>query len=296
MSNNTSFWLAMVYFCNMSLLAVPKKSLGQNFLVSERAIKRIVDATPVKPDQWILEIGPGMGALTGRLIEHYDHVVAIEKDDTLYSNLQEKFSTPIGSGAFHLIHDDILVFDPEKFFKNKSENGIVPPYAIVANIPYNITGLIFRKFLTTTHQPESMVVLIQKEVATRILAKESKESLLSLSIKAYGTASLVTHVSRGSFNPSPNVDSTVIHIKEISKKRFATQKHEELFFTLIHAGFGHKRKMLVKNMLDQNLGTREFWEKILAEKNMLTTIRAEDLSIDDWIFITNIMYTTYYGT
>jgi 16S rRNA (adenine1518-N6/adenine1519-N6)-dimethyltransferase len=140
-----------------------------------------------------------------------------------------------------------------------------------------------------------MVILIQKEVATRILAKESKESLLSLSIKAYGTASLVTHVSRGSFNPSPNVDSAVIHIKDISKQRFASPAHEDLFFVLIHAGFGHKRKMLIKNMLDNNLGARVFWEKILTEKNMPTTIRAEDLLIDDWIFITNIVYTTYYG-
>jgi 16S rRNA (adenine1518-N6/adenine1519-N6)-dimethyltransferase len=279
----------------MSLSVVPKKSLGQNFLVSERAIRRIVEATAVKTGQWILEIGPGMGALTGQLIERYDHVVAIEKDDVLYSSLLEQFATPINSGKFHLIHTDILDFNQEKFFAERKAQGFIPYYAIVANIPYNITGLIFRKFLTTAHQPESMVVLIQKEVATRILAKESKESLLSLSIKAYGTTSLVTHVSRGSFNPSPNVDSSVIHIKEISKQRFISPAHEDLFFILIHAGFGHKRKMFIKNMLDNNLGTREFWEKVLIEKNMPTTIRAEDLSIDDWIFITNIVYTTYYG-
>ncbi len=279
----------------MSLSVIPKKSLGQNFLVSERAIKRIVGEISAQPDQWVLEIGPGMGALTGKLLEKYSHVVAIEKDNALYEILEKKFSDQLSLGTFQLVNADILDFDPNNFFSNQ-KNAEKTPYIIIANIPYNITGLIFRKFLTVAHQPESMVILIQKEVAARILAKESKESLLSLSIKAYGTASLVTHVSRGSFNPSPNVDSSVIHIKDISKKRFVSQKHEDLFFTLIHAGFGHKRKMLIKNMLDQNLGTREFWEKTLAEKNMPKTIRAEDLLIDDWIFITNIMYTPYYGT
>ncbi len=273
------------YYIIMNLPVVPKKSLGQNFLNSTRVLTRIVEATDLKTDETIIEIGPGLGALTEMLLKSSKKVVAIEKDDTLYSILLEKFANEIKKGSLLLIHKDIQDFDPKTL---KLPKGSV--YKIAANIPYNITGIIIRQFLTTEFQPEKMVLLIQKEVATRILAKDKKESLLSLSVKAYGEPKLVTHVARGNFNPVPNVDSSVIEINAISRKYFKNHDVENLFFKIIHAGFGHKRKMLIKNMLDEKIGTREQWEQVLQQRKLSLSIRSEDLTIDDWIFITNVLY------
>ncbi len=268
----------------MKLPVTPKKSLGQNFLTSQRVLTRIIDEIDPAGNDIILEIGPGLGALTEKLLFFVGKVIAVEKDDTLYEILGEKFKKEITAGKLDLAHEDILDFDPETLRFYKGFN-----YSIVANIPYNITGQIFRKFLTASYQPQAMIVLIQKEVATRILAKDGKESLLSLSVKAYGKPKLVTHVARGNFNPSPNVDSSVIAIEEISRNRFKNQKTEALFFELIHAGFGHKRKVLVKNLLDAGLGTRKLWEIQFSKRKLPITVRAEDLSIDDWISLAEVV-------
>jgi 16S rRNA (adenine1518-N6/adenine1519-N6)-dimethyltransferase len=271
----------------MSLPVVPKKSLGQNFLNSQRVITRIRDAADPTSDDIILEIGPGLGALTKILLAFAGKVIAVEKDDALYNILSETFTDELKSKKLDLINGDILDFNPEtlRFYKNFT-------YKVVANIPYNLTGLIFRKFLTASYQPESMVVLIQKEVATRIIARDGKESLLSLSVKIYGTPKLVTHVARGNFNPVPNVDSSVIKIDAISKDNFETDRHEEIFFELIHAGFAHKRKMLIKNLIDAGLHDRSFWEPLFLNRKLASGIRAEDLTIDDWVYLTKMVYTT----
>jgi 16S rRNA (adenine1518-N6/adenine1519-N6)-dimethyltransferase len=273
----------------MNLPVVPKKSLGQNFLNSERVLVRIAETTKADKNDTVLEIGPGLGALTAKLLETAGKVVAVEKDDTLYSILSDKFKSEITEKHLNLIHADILDFDPKQLTPSKK------PYSVVANIPYNITGLIFRKFLTTEYQPKTMVVLIQKEVATRILAKDNKESLLSLSVKVYGIPKLITHVARGNFNPVPNVDSSVIAITDITKKNFETPIHEELFFKIIHAGFAHKRKVLVKNMIDAGLGDRELIESVLMKRKLSLNVRSEDLTVADWLFITNMLYTMQYG-
>jgi 16S rRNA (adenine1518-N6/adenine1519-N6)-dimethyltransferase len=272
----------------MSLPVVPKKSLGQNFLVSERVIRRMIDAVEPLPRKILLEIGPGLGALTEQLVKTTSKIIAVEKDTALYEILSEKFIQEIQHQQLQLINADILNFDLEGLKTEKK------PYSVVANIPYNITGLIFRKFLTAQYQPETMVVLIQKEVATRILAKDNKESLLSLSVKVYGNPKLVTHVARGNFNPAPNVDSSVIAITDISKNNFETSIHEELFFKIIHAGFAHKRKVLVKNMIDADLGNRELIESILEKRKLSLSVRSEDLTLSDWLFITNMLYTMQY--
>lgn len=271
----------------MSLPVIPKKSLGQNFLTSDRVVTRIIDAAHLTKKDTVLEIGPGLGAITQKLLLAAGTVVAVEKDTNLFELLSEKFSTEITSGNLQLVHDDVLNIHPESFQK-KSDGS----YIVAANIPYNITGLIIRKFLSEHHQPKRMVLLIQKEVADRILARDNKESLLSLSVKVYGTPKLVTNVSRGNFNPAPRVDSAVIAIENISKKNVPNQKFEELFFKIIHAGFAHKRKILIKNMVDTEIAEREMLEKIFEKRNLLPTIRAEDLSLDDWLFITNILYNT----
>lgn len=270
----------------MSLPITPKRSMGQNFLTSKRVVEKIIDAADPTAGDIIVEIGPGLGAITENLLVFAGKVIAIEKDDALVEILKEKFGKQIASGAFDLVHSDVTDFDPEvlRFYQD------FPYYKVAANIPYNLTGLIIRKFLSGTYQPVKIVLLIQKEVAERIVVRDGKESLLSLSVKAYGKPKIESAVARGNFNPVPRVDSAIISISDISRDRFKTKGHEELFFKLIHAGFGHKRKMLVRNMLDEKIGTKELWEQTLAGKKLPATIRAEKLSIDDWLFITNVLY------
>lgn len=265
----------------MPLPVLPKKSLGQNFLNSERVLTRIIEASHLESDTVVVEIGPGLGALTKKLIQISNHVIAVEKDDTLYSMLSDTFHQEIQSGTLRIIHADILEIPIENL-------AIHQQYAIVANIPYNITGLIFRKFLTTDQQPDRMIILIQKEVVTRILAKDNKESLLSLSVKAYGVPRLVTHVSKGNFTPAPNVDSAVIAIENISRSRFSNKLHEQVFFDTIHAGFAHKRKLVINNLIEGLGGDKDFWGNLFTQLGLRPTERAEDITLDQWVQLSQI--------
>ncbi len=272
----------------MSLPVIPKKSLGQNFLTSSRVISRIIEASNITHDDVVLEIGPGLGAITEQLITHANKVIAVEKDTALVAIIKEKFAKAIKNNHLELIHGDILNLDPVAITKS-----IRNDYIIAANIPYNITGLILRKFLESSHQPKRMVILIQREVADRILARDGKESLLSLSVKVYGMPKLVTNVARGNFNPPPRVDSAVIKIDTINKNYFPTKQFEDLFFRIIHAGFAHKRKILIKNLVDASIAERTLLLKIFTDRNLLLTIRSEDLKLEDWIFITHMVYTNH---
>lgn len=219
-----------------------KKSLGQHFLRSKRALVSIVDAGDINPGDVLLEIGPGEGVLTEILLNMAGKVVAVEKDDFLYSSLKQKFFKEIEKGKLDLIHGDILEFEPKvlKFYKDFT-------YKIIANIPYNITGAILEKFLSAEYQPELMVLLIQKEVAERIVARDGKESILSISVKAYGKPKHIEKVLAGSFVPAPKVDSAIIAIENISKD-FFQEFSEKDFFRLLLAGFQSKRKKLSSNL------------------------------------------------
>ena len=263
----------------------PKKSLGQNFLKSVLALKIIIEAGEInlKKDT-ILEIGPGKGALTEKLLEKAKKVIAIEKDRTLIEMLKIKFVKEVtnnptlhkatnGHRKLILIEDDILKYNTETLGK----------YKIIANIPYNITGAILKKFLTAKNPPTLMVLMVQNEVAKRIVARDNKESILSISVKAYGVPKMIMKVPARYFSPAPKVDSAILQIKDISKKFFTSPQpspdkgegvhiDEEKFWELIHAGFAHKRKKLSNNLkkLVKNL-PEEYKNK-----------RAENLTLADW--------------
>lgn len=243
-----------------------KKSLGQNFLKSERALNSIIEAANISPQENILEIGPGEGALTERLLKTGARVIAIEKDDALCLTLKEKFALE----NLTLINGDILDFNPPE---------IVGEYKLVANIPYNITGAIIEKFLSTDHQPKQMVLLVQKEVAERIVAKDHKESILSLSVKAYGTPRYIEKVLAGSFVPAPKVDSAIVSIENISKT-FFNGFTEENFFALIKSGFRSKRKKLSSNL--SNTYPKESVREAFAKLNLDENVRAEDITVEKW--------------
>jgi len=258
-----------------------KKSLGQNFLKSREAIQAICNAGNVKKDDYIVEIGPGKGILTEELLKREANVLAIEKDDELVEIINEKFEKEIKNKKLEIIKGDCLDFNHDEYFKNKK-------YKIIANIPYNITGAIIKKFLSEVkNKPNLMALLVQKEVAERIIVRDKKESILSLSVKAYGEPKYIMKVSKKYFSPAPKVDSAIILINNISDKNFKNKKEEELFFKVIKSGFSHKRKILIKNL--SNVFFENGEEKILEIFDQLkidNKIRAEKLNFEKWLVLT----------
>lgn len=228
-----------------------------------RIAERIAIAANLTSDSVVLEIGPGTGMLTKELLKLAGRVIAVEADYELYEKLKVDFTNEINSGQLELIHGDIRSFNISSLPKN---------YSLVANIPYYLTGEIFRMFLEADNQPSSMTLLVQKEVAERI-ARTKKESILSLSVKAYGEPKYEFTVKRGAFKPAPNVDSAVLTICNISRKNFKNREEEKRFFTLVRAGFVHKRKFVRKNLVEVGLPYGDIPEKA----------RAEDLSLADWL-------------
>ncbi|MFA6476354.1 MAG: 16S rRNA (adenine(1518)-N(6)/adenine(1519)-N(6))-dimethyltransferase RsmA [Candidatus Paceibacterota bacterium] len=253
-----------------------KKSLGQNWLKSKSALLDIIRAGELQPGDWVLEIGPGQGALTKELLIGGCKVMAIEKDDRLIEFLQEKFIDQINDGSLTLIHDDVLKLNFSETWK-----VIGAPYKLIANIPYYITGQVIRKFLSEEElQPSLMVLMVQKEVARRIVASDKKESILSISVKVYGEPKYIKTVPAGAFEPKPNVDSAILQIKNISRDFFLPKKEaeekikEEDFFELLKKGFSQKRKLL-----RGNLGVGE---EVLISCQLTPKARAEDLNLENW--------------
>lgn len=250
-----------------------KKNLGQNFLKSKSALREIIKAGEIKKTDIILEIGPGKGALTSELLKTNATIVAIEKDQELFELLSAKFQKEIKQKKLILKNEDILKYNTKDFILNKK-------YKIIANIPYNITGAIFKKFLTEENQPNMMVLMVQYEIAKRIMAQNKKESLLSLSVKAYGNPKMISKVPARYFSPAPKVDSAIIKISDIKRNFFENKKVENKFWEILHIGFAHKRKVLIGNLKKYDKKTN--WEEIFKKINISNKLRAEDLTLIDW--------------
>jgi 16S rRNA (adenine1518-N6/adenine1519-N6)-dimethyltransferase len=260
----------------------PKKSLGQNFLTSVAARQAIIRAANLGPTTedglpYVLEIGPGKGFLTEALLEtagKEGKVVAVEKDDLLIEELAGKFEKEIKSGQLELIHGDILDLAPRGGGQASAPWG--KDYKLVANIPYNITGEIIRTFLETESQPQMMVLMLQKEVAERIVARNHHESILSISVKAYAEPRYIQTVKACSFFPKPKVDSAILAIQNISKDNFK-EVSEEKFFSIVKKGFAHKRKMLRSNL--------NCSEEFLKSCMINPEARAEELTVKQWLYL-----------
>ncbi len=256
-----------------------KKSLGQHFLNSPSVLAKIISAARIQPDETILEIGPGTGILTRALLDAGARVVAIEKDRRALSVLQEKFSAEVAAGKLVLQYADILETDRTAFGLRDGQ------YALVANIPYYITGAILESFLEHEPRPNRMVLLVQKEVAQRIVAHDKKESILSISVKAFGIPKIIDSVPRGAFVPPPNVDSAILSIEKISGERFSDLGLGiRAFFTLVKAGFAHKRKFAKSNV--GAIVEKEILDAAWKDSGLDEKIRAEDMALDQWMKIT----------
>ncbi|MDB5195137.1 MAG: hypothetical protein JWO84_321 [Parcubacteria group bacterium] len=253
-----------------------KQALGQNFLMHQATADRIADAAGLRKDSVVLEIGPGTGMLTRSLLARAGKVIAVEADRELIAPLREAFETPLGTGALEIREGDIRSFDL----------GTLPSgYVVVANIPYYITGEIIRTLLTARNKAAAVTLLVQKEVAERIV-RSRKESLLSLSVKAYGTPSYKFTVPRGSFRPAPNVDSAVLHVADIQPP-FENETLEARFFEVLHAGFAHKRKRLAKNL--EALAPAEMIARAFSETGLDVNARAEDIPLSTWKQLVGIL-------
>ncbi len=256
-----------------------KKSLGQHFLNSAAVPRLMTEAGQVKEGDLVVEIGPGTGALTKELLGAGAEVLALEADPRAIEVLNDTFKDELASGQLRVTHLDARELDLKSLgLKDHS-------FKVIANIPYYLTGQLFRAFLAGEVQPKSLVFLVQKEVGKRAsvqLNRDEKESLLSLSIKAFGEPKYVKTIGKGHFTPPPKVDSAIVLVANINRDRFKDLSPEH-FFEVLHLGFGSKRKQLLGNL--SQAYPRDFVAKTLVSLGLNADIRAEDISIDDWIEI-----------
>jgi 16S rRNA (adenine1518-N6/adenine1519-N6)-dimethyltransferase len=250
-----------------------KKSLGQHFLNNAHIPARMAEAAHIEKGDLVLEVGPGTGVLTRELLARGAVVIALEADVRALEVLERSFVEEIEKGQLQIHHVDVRNVSLTDL--PISEHG----YKVVANIPYYLSGKLFRLFLESNMQPKELVFLVQKEVAERI-ARDEKESLLSLSVKAYGTPLYVTTVKRGNFTPTPKVDSAIIAVKDISHEQLKTID-ESYFFEILHLGFSAKRKQLLGNL--SNAFDRELLTNIFSTHNIHIHTRGEDLPIETWL-------------
>jgi 16S rRNA (adenine1518-N6/adenine1519-N6)-dimethyltransferase len=249
----------------------PKKSLGQNFLHDPNTLRKIVDIAQVGPHDTILEIGPGTGALTAVLAEHAKEVHSVEVDGRLMPILEEELE-PYDN--VHLYFMDFLDADIEALVGEQS-------YKVVANLPYYITSAILRKVLEEPHKPESLTVMVQKQVAERIVAKPDDMSILTVSVQYYGQPKIAMTLKPSVFWPRPDVDSSVVHM-QVYPQTPLDVPDEGTYFEVVRAGFGQKRKQL-KNSLASNLGlSPEDTAAVLAGGGIDGMRRAETLTLEEW--------------
>ena len=263
--------------------ARPSKTMGQNFLVDKSVLQKIITASELKPSDIVLEIGPGIGTLTQELAKTAKKVIAVEKDKKMCEILKETLKN---FKNIEIINDDILKIKTLK----SSPMSDIGEYKVVANLPYYISSPVIRKFLENPSdgkQPELMVLMLQKEVAQRICAKPPNMSILSVSVQFYAKPEIISYVSKNCFWPSPKVDSAIIKITPQKDRRPTSQDFQDLFFKIVKAGFSQPRKQLGNNltkMLKLNKQQTAGW---LLKNNLKPEQRAETLTIDDWINLTN---------
>ena len=256
----------------------PSKGLGQNFLVSNKYLQKIVSAANIKPTDAILEIGPGLGSLTRYLALAGKSVTAVELDRKLIPLLEDILS-PYKN--VNLIQGDILHFDPADILEGNE-------YTVVANIPYYITSNVIRHLLESTLRPRKMILTVQKEVAERICALPGDMSILAISVQVFGNPRIIDQIPASAFFPSPKVDSSVLYIEIHTDRRF-TFSQLDTFFTLVKAGFSQKRKTL-RNSLSARLGMpAENVEKLLIDCSIDPQRRAETLSLNEWEKLTTTL-------
>lgn len=250
----------------------PIKGLGQNFLIDKRVIQKMMTAADLTSNDTVLEIGPGIGALTEDLAQRAGKVIAVEKDKRMVEILKETLKDYNNT---KVVQDDVL-----KIENRKLEIG--NPFKVVASLPFYLTAPVIRKFLEESPAPELMVLVIQKEVAQRICQKPPKMSLFAVSVQLYSKPEIISYISKKSFWPQPKVDAAILKITPESVPTPDVGK----FFRIVKAGFSQPRKQLINN-LSQGLKIDKKKLKIWLKKSEIQPVqRAETLTIKNWLRLT----------
>lgn len=264
----------------------PSKGLGQNFIIDQTALSKIVAAAELTRDDVVLEIGAGLGTLTARLAREAGRVVAVELDRRLMPILRNVLS---GYDNVTLIQGDILTLDPATLVGIPGPLPLAPsPYKVVANLPYYITSAILRHLLEARVRPQRMVVTVQREVAERIVAQPGGMSLLAVSVQFYGRPQVLFRIRPGSFYPSPEVESAVVRIDAYETPPVPVE-NVEAFFRVVRAGFARRRKQL-RNTLAAGLSLPpDEVAARLEEVGVDPRRRAETLSLEEWAQVARIL-------
>jgi len=252
----------------------PQKRLGQNFLIDRDLPQKLVAAAQIDAQDTVLEIGPGIGAITQALAQKAKSVIAIEKDRNMVEILKETLKE---FKNVEIICDDVRRSDlPLNFGGGPTSQK----YKVVGNLPFYLTAPVIRKFLELSEAgPQSMTLVVQKEVAQRICAKPPKMSILANAVQFYAEAEIVSYLSKKSFYPEPKVDAALIKIIP----RPAPMGDSKMFFEVVKAGFSHPRKQLINNLSKGLKVDREVVESWLLKNNTNPQQRAETLNVKDWV-------------
>ena len=256
----------------------PNKAFGQNFLVDRAILQRIIEAAEIEPNDQVLEVGAGTGVLTRELAKHARRVVAVELERDMLALLAKT------TGEFRnveLLARNLLYLDPQEVFDQE-------PYKLVANLPYYITAPTFRHFLESGNAPRLLVVMVQYEVAQRIVAGPGDLSLLGVSIQFYGQPKIIAHVPARAFYPAPKVDSAILRV-DVRKQVPLTPEQRDSFFRLVQAGFAERRKQLHNSLTHHLHQKNEEVRASLTAANIDPSRRAETLSIEDWLRLWHAM-------
>ena len=263
------------------------KKLGQNFLIDDNAIDTIVDSSKISKEDIVIEIGPGLGTLTKPLLESAGKVICIELDTRMIEILEDRFKL---YDNFELINNDVLKVDLNKLI-SENKNETIKHAKVVANLPYYITTPIIMKLLEERLDIESITVMIQKEVADRLVTKpgEVNTGAITYAINYYTKPSRIYEVDKTSFIPAPEVNSTIIKL-DVLKTPSVKAENEELMFKIIKSAFMQKRKTLLNSLTNSNLfGNKDEIEKILQEFNIDLKIRGEKLTLAEYAQIADYL-------
>lgn len=265
------------------------KNYGQNFLIDENSVDEIIYSSEISKTDLVIEIGPGLGTLTSKLLEKAGKVICIELDSKMITVLNDRFSL---YNNFELLHEDVLKVDLNSLIDLNLKKSNLIKCKVVANLPYYITTPIIMKLLEEKLHLASITVMVQKEVALRLTDVPGGKDCgaITYTIHYYSNPKMILNVPKSSFIPAPKVDSAVIKLDILENNNFNIT-NEKLFFQIIKYAFMQKRKTLLNSLTNSKIASKETLEKMLLSLNLNPSIRAERLSIEDFVNISNYLDT-----
>lgn len=264
------------------------KNLGQNFLIDSSVVEAIIDASEINKEDLIIEIGPGLGTLTNILLQKAGKVIAVELDKRMVQILNDRFDMYTN---FEIINEDILKLNLNDIIIKEKTNNKIKNVKVVANLPYYITTPIIMNLLESQLNLDSIIIMIQKEVADRIVANPGSKlsGAITYAVHYYSKPESIKIVPNSSFIPAPKVDSEVIKL-QIRKNPEVDVKNKALFFNIIKASFMQRRKTLANALLNSKLfQSKEEIKQLLEESNLDKNIRGEKLSLQDFANLSNMI-------